>query len=697
MLTAVNVAAILEVGGLRIMHGAMSIGMLVAFQTLMASFLGPVNQLVQLGGLLQEAERLEAKLVADQRSMQRTLSRLAAVLQPRAAAVWSGGDDPTLLAACRLAGAAQGIVMSAPSGLAPSAIMFYRPLPERALGAREVLAFGLRGRWGDLLAVILLGALGGALGVGVPLVTATLLNSVIPAGDGGQLLLLVVALLLLAAAGALFEVTRGVATLRVEGKVDVVIQAAVWDRLLAMPVPFLRQYSARDLAVRGAGIDAIRQMLTGATVSAILGAIFGLFSFAVLFYFDVPLALAATALVAVLLGVTMLGSYRQIRQQRPLLELGGNISGLVLQLLTGIAKLQMTGSEGRDFARWAEQFSVQKALAFRVRRIGNQLNAFNAAAPLLTALVLFAVVAWHGASLSPGTFVAFYAAFAQFLVAMLAMNAAFVSVLNVIPVYERLKPILVTAPEARAERTDPGVLSGDIEINQVSFRYKADGPLALNDVSLRVRPGEFVAIVGPSGSGKSSLFRLLLGFETPEAGSVYYNGQDLTKLDVQAVRRQIGVVLQEARLMPGSIYQNIIGTLDLTLEDAWEAARMSGLDEDTRQMPMGMHTVITAGGATLSGGQRQRLMIARAVVAKPRLMLFDEATSALDNRTQETVSKNLEVLHTTRIVIAHRLSTIRRADRVYVLVGGRLAQSGAYAELLNQRGPFADLVKRQLA
>jgi len=311
--------------------------------------------------------------------------------------------------------------------------------------------------------------------------------------------------------------------------------------------------------------------------------------------------------------------------------------------------------------------------------------------------VLFAVVAWHGASLSPGTFVAFYAAFAQFLVAMLAMNAAFVSVLNVIPVYERLKPILVTAPEARAERTDPGVLSGDIEINQVSFRYKADGPLALNDVSLRVRPGEFVAIVGPSGSGKSSLFRLLLGFETPEAGSVYYNGQDLTKLDVQAVRRQIGVVLQEARLMPGSIYQNIIGTLDLTLEDAWEAARMSGLDEDTRQMPMGMHTVITAGGATLSGGQRQRLMIARAVVAKPRLMLFDEATSALDNRTQETVSKNLEVLHTTRIVIAHRLSTIRRADRVYVLVGGRLAQSGAYAELLNQRGPFADLVKRQLA
>jgi len=232
-------------------------------------------------------------------------------------------------------------------------------------------------------------------------------------------------------------------------------------------------------------------------------------------YFDVPLALAATALVAVLLGVTMLGSYRQIRQQRPLLELGGNISGLVLQLLTGIAKLQMTGSEGRDFARWAEQFSVQKALAFRVRRIGNQLNAFNAAAPLLTALVLFAVVAWHGASLSPGTFVAFYAAFAQFLVAMLAMNAAFVSVLNVIPVYERLKPILVTAPEARAERTDPGVLSGDIEINQVSFRYKADGPLALNDVSLRVRPGEFVAIVGPSGSGKSSLFRLLLGFETP--------------------------------------------------------------------------------------------------------------------------------------------------------------------------------------
>jgi len=212
-----------------------------------------------------------------------------------------------------------------------------------------------------------------------------------------------------------------------------------------------------------------------------------------------------------------------------------------------------------------------------------------------------------------------------------------------------------------------------------------------------MKPGEFVALVGPSGSGKSTVLRVLLGFEEPEAGAVYYSGQDLSGLDIQAVRRQIGVVLQSGRLMSGDLFTNITGSSMATMDDAWEAARMAGFDEDIKQMPMGMHTVVSEGGSTLSGGQRQRLMIARAIVRRPRLLFFDEATSALDNRTQRIVSESLDRLEATRIVVAHRLSTIINADRIYVLNRGRVVQHGPYEKLLDEGGLFADLVERQLA
>jgi ATP-binding cassette subfamily C protein len=266
-----------------------------------------------------------------------------------------------------------------------------------------------------------------------------------------------------------------------------------------------------------------------------------------------------------------------------------------------------------------------------------------------------------------------------------------------VPLYERAAPILKTLPEVDSTRSNPGELSGAIEANHLVFRYRPDSPLVLRDLSFTVQPGQFVAFVGPSGCGKSTLLRLLLGFEQPESGAVYFDGQDLAGLDVQAVRRQMGVVLQTGKLISGDILTNIIGAAPLTVDDAWEAARLSGLDRDIQAMPMGLHTVINESGGGLSGGQRQRMMIARAIVAKPRLLLFDEATSALDNHTQSIVSQSLKGLKATRIVIAHRLSTIIDADRIFVVDKGRIEQSGTYEELMKQGGLFAELAKRQLA
>jgi ABC-type bacteriocin/lantibiotic exporter with double-glycine peptidase domain len=276
------------------------------------------------------------------------------------------------------------------------------------------------------------------------------------------------------------------------------------------------------------------------------------------------------------------------------------------------------------------------------------------------------------------------------------LSSAVVAALSVVPLYERARPILDARPEVNPAKRHPGELAGGIDVKHVSFRYRPDSPMVLRDVSLSVSAGRFVAIVGASGSGKSTLLRMLLGFETPESGAIYVDNQDLSQLDIQAVRQQIGVVLQSGRLLSDSIHKNIVGSAPLTFDDAWEAARLAGLEDDIKNMPMGMHTIIGESGGGLSGGQRQRLMIARAIVRRPRILLFDEATSALDNETQAIVSRSLEGLQATRVVIAHRLSTVARADRIYVMDKGAVVQEGSYEELVRQEGPFADLARRQL-
>ena len=298
-------------------------------------------------------------------------------------------------------------------------------------------------------------------------------------------------------------------------------------------------------------------------------------------------------------------------------------------------------------------------------------------------------------SLSMGLFFAFNAASSSFIGGVSSLSETVIDILNIVPLWQRAQPIISATPEINPNKRNPGPLSGQFRLDRITFRYQPQGQLILQDISLRAEPGEFIAVVGPSGSGKSTLFRLLLGFEQPESGWVLYDGQDLAGLDVQSVRRQLGVVLQNGRLNSASIFDNIVGNTQLTLDEAWEAAARAGLAEDIQQMPMGMHTVVSEGGSNLSGGQRQRLLIARALALKPKILLFDEATSALDNRTQAVVSASLDLLKVTRIAIAHRLSTIRNADRIYVLDKGRIVQEGNFAQLVRQQGLFAQLMTRQ--
>ncbi|HMA36425.1 MAG TPA: NHLP bacteriocin export ABC transporter permease/ATPase subunit, partial [Chloroflexia bacterium] len=583
-------------------------------------------------------------------------------------------------------------------GLEPFAISFYRPFPTRAVNLLDLLRFGLRGTRADLNTILLMGLAAGLLGTLTPLATGYIFDQVIPNAATSLLLQIGLGLFLIALASTLFQITRSVAVLRVEGRMDGALQAAVWDRLLDLPAPFFRNYSAGDLGARAMGVNTIREALSGPIITSILTGVFSVFNLVLLFYYQAALALVATLLVVLSMVITTGAGYLQVRHQRALTEVQGRISGQVLQFVNGIAKFRVAGIENRAFALWARQFSRQKRLAYKARTVANGLAVVNAAYPIVTTMAIFAMVAIaRDAGLSTGAFLAFNAAFSQLLIAGIALSTAVVSILGIVPLYERAQPILRALPEVDEAKADPGELTGAIEVSHISFRYKENSPLILKDISLQIKPGEFVALVGASGSGKSTLFRILLGFEKPESGAVYYDGQDLTGVDLREVRRQMGVVLQNGKLMVGDIFQNIAGSSLVTLDDAWDAARMAGFEDDVKLMPMGMHTVIGEGGGTLSGGQRQRLMIARAIVKKPRILYFDEATSALDNRTQDIVSRSLDNLQATRVVIAHRLSTIVNADRIFVLEDGRVVQSGTYGELVDQPGLFAELAKRQIA
>jgi NHLM bacteriocin system ABC transporter ATP-binding protein len=587
--------------------------------------------------------------------------------------------------------------------LDPIGYMFFSGFDIKMDSIKKVLSFATNGVKKDARLLLLASLFGSLIGLLIPVLSGMIYDDVIPTADKSIHLEIFTIMIIIGLVSAGLQLTQGVLQMRVESKSSVNLQAGVMDYILRLPVTFYKKYTAGDLTNRVLSINSIRQILSNTLMTVVLSGAFSFVNLLLLFYYDSSLAWVGVGLALIAIAFMVLMGWLKLKYDREVSKYEGEIQGFLFEFLSGISKIRITGGEKRIFSLWGDKFSKLKKLGFSSGSYQNFVEVFNSSYPLFTSILFFSFIYYtvlkskDSGMLSVGSFMAFIISFNKFLNDSLRLSMAFISSLSVIPLYERVKPILEEKPESIEDSIDPGELMGEIELNSISFRYYEDQPLILKNVTFKIKPGEMVAFVGASGSGKSTIMRLLLGFEHPELGSIFYDGNTFDAMNKELTRRQIGVVLQNGALMSGSIYQNIVGNSELTLEDAWVAARMAGMEDDIKNMPMEMHTFISEGAGTFSGGQRQRLMIARAIVHKPRLLFMDEATSALDNRTQNIVAESLDKLQATRIVIAHRLSTIKNADRIFVLEKGEIKESGTYDELIQMEGLFTELAKRQIA
>ncbi len=579
--------------------------------------------------------------------------------------------------------------------LEPDAIAFYKPFPIKKIGVGELLLYIVRTLtpadfilFGIVsLAVVLLGML-------TPMLQNIIFSDVIEAGTLRPILAMSVFLSCATVSALLMGSAKTLLSERMNTRLGIYVEAATMMRILSLPPDFFKKYSSGELSTRSAYISSLCTMLVSLLLSTGLTSLFSLVYITQIFVYAPSLVIPSLIVVVATMAVSVVSSLWQIKVSQRQMELSSKENGMSYALITGIRKIRLAGAEKRAFARWANLYAQEVELSYNPP-LFLKLNGV-----LSTAISLAGTIAIYYASVQSGLSVADYYAFntayGMFSGAFLSLASIALSVANIKPTLEMAKPLMDAVPEVSEGKQVITRLSGGIELNNISFRYNDSMPLVLDDISLKIRPGQYVAIVGATGCGKSTLMRLLLGFETAQKGAIYYDGKDIAGIDLKSLRQKIGVVMQNGKLFQGDIFSNIaISAPQLTLDEAWKAAEMAGIADDIRRMPMGMHTLISEGQGGISGGQRQRLMIARAIAPKPRILMLDEATSALDNMTQKIVSDSLDSLKCTRIVIAHRLSTIRACDRIIVLDKGKIAEDGTYDELLAKNGYFAELVARQ--
>ena len=575
------------------------------------------------------------------------------------------------------------------------AICFYKPFPLGKLTLRSLMRYIVETlSVSDFVFVILSTLAATAVGLLGPKLNNLLMGTVVDSKDYQLLMGITIFMISVSISSLLIRGITSLLMARINTKITISVQAATMMRVLSLPADFFKKYSAGDLSSRAQYIQSLCSMLVSCALNTGLTSIFSLMYITQIFEYAPALVFPALGVILATLLFSLVTTFYQMKYTKKQMELSAEESGMSYSMITGIQKIRLSGAEKRMFARWSKLYAEQLRVAYNPPLFLRANNAFGAIISLSGMIMMYYLAVRSQVGIAD--YYAFNTAYGMVSGAFMSIASIATTVAQFKPTIEMAKPIMDTIPEIAEGKPVIEQLSGGIEISNVSFRYHDGMPNVIDDLSLKIRPGQYVAIVGSTGCGKSTLLRLLLGFEKPQKGAIYYDGKDLAGIDLKSLRRKIGVVMQNGKLFHGDIFSNIIiSAPHLSVDEAWAAAEMAGVADDIRKMPMGMHTMISEGSGGISGGQRQRIMIARAIAPKPKIIMLDEATSALDNITQKIVSDSLDTLKCTRIVIAHRLSTIRECDRIIYLESGKIVEDGTYDELIAQGGKFAELVERQ--
>ncbi len=579
--------------------------------------------------------------------------------------------------------------------LSKEALCFYKPLPMKKLGIPDLILYMKSCiSSGDLIQIVLASLLVTLVGLVEPRIYSLITGPVLQNRWVNLMIGLAVFLVSAAVANQLVGIVRTLLMERINTKTTLAVESSVMMRILSLPVSFFRHYASGDLATRASSVTSLCSLILENILSTGLTSLMSLLYIGQIFSFAPVLVVPSVLIILSTLLISVAASLMQIRISREQMKLSAEESGMSYAMLNGLQKIKLSGSEKRMFARWGRLFAQSARLEYNPPTFLKVNTILISAISLIGNVVLYFVAVKGGVAVSD--YYGFTAAYGHVSAAFSALAGIAISIASARPILEMAEPILKAEPEVAADKENVTSISGSIDMSHISFRYENNAPWVLQDLNLKIKSGEYVAIVGRTGCGKSTLVRLMLGFEAPVNGSIFYDHHDLARVDPRSLRKQIGVVIQNGQLFQGDIYSNIvISAPQLTLDEAWEAAELAGIADDIRDMPMGMHTIISEGQGGISGGQKQRLLIARAVAPRPKILIFDEATSALDNKTQKQVSDALDSLNCTRIVIAHRLSTIRNCDRILVMDKGAIVEEGTYEELIGLNGIFADLVSRQ--
>lgn len=575
------------------------------------------------------------------------------------------------------------------------ALAFYKPFPLKKIDTRQLIRyiFGVLSI-SDYMLTALASLAVVCIGMLTPKINNIIFSDVIASESRQLLLSAAVFLICVTISSMLLDTVKSILTARINTKMSVTVQAATMMRVISLPADFFKKYSAGELSARTQYVNALCSMIVSVALQTGLTSVFSLIYISQIFVYAPALVAPALFIILTTVLFSVISAFVQMRITRRQMKLSSKENGMCFALISGIQKIKLSGAEKRAFARWGNMYAKQAELVYNPPVFLKINTVISTAITLIGTIIMYYAAVQSRVSVAD--YYAFNTAYGMVSGAFMSLAGIALTIARIQPVLEMVKPILETEPEVSEGKEVVTRLSGGIELNNVSFRYNENMPNVVDDMTLKIHPGQYVAFVGTTGCGKSTLMRIMLGFEKPQKGAVYFDGKDLNAVDLKSLRQKIGVVMQNGKLFQGDVFSNItISAPHLTMEDAWEAAEMSGIADDIRHMPMGMHTLISEGSGGISGGQRQRMMIARAIAPRPKILMFDEATSALDNLTQKKVSESLDSLKCTRIVIAHRLSTIRQCDRIIVLDKGKIIEDGRYEELIEKNGFFAELVSRQ--